>query len=332
MPEVSVLLPFRDAAATLEEALDSVLAQRGVAAEVIAVDDGSRDGGGAIAARLAARHRGLRLLASGGVGIAGALELARAAARAPLLSRMDADDVSRPERLARQRDALLARPELAVLGARVEPFPDEAVGEGLRRYVAWQNGLLLPADHAREIFIESPLCHPSVMLRREPLEAVGGWREGPFPEDYDLWLRLDARGYALGKLPETLLGWRHHAGRVTFRDPRCAPERLRALKAPFLAGRLRALGRPVVVWGAGPTGRRLARELAMAGVAPAGFVDIDEKKIGRRARGVVIGSPEGLSRGVTVVAAVSALGARALIRAALAARGFEEGVDFLCAA
>ena len=108
----------------------------------------------------------MRPLATGGAGVARALEAARAAARSPLLARMDADDVCSPDRLARQVEALAADERLAVVGTRVEAFPEP--GEGLRRYVAWQNSLVTPEEHAASLFVESPLCHPSVLYPNDP--------------------------------------------------------------------------------------------------------------------------------------------------------------------
>jgi hypothetical protein len=332
-PELSVLIPCKDASATLEEALDSVLGQRGVRLEVLLVDDGSSDGSAELGARLAARHPALRTLRSPGRGLVDALNHGLAQCTAPLVARMDADDISLPGRLAQQRDMLQRDPTLDVLGSRVEAFPESAVAGGLARYVAWQNGLLSAEDHARQLFVEAPLCHPSVMLRRARVLEVGGYREGPFAEDYDLWLRLDAAGARLAKLPEVLLRWRQHAARATLRDPRYARQGFVKLKAPFLAQRLARQPRPLELWGAGPTGRRLARELERLGQRAGRFIDVDPRKVGRIARGAPIVGPEALAAPGErmLVVAVGAAGARDLIRAFLDERGFREGLDYLCA-
>jgi glycosyltransferase involved in cell wall biosynthesis len=332
-PEVSVLLPFRDAQDTLADALRSVLAEHDVALELIAVDDGSTDQSARIAAGIAHGEPRLRLLQTRGLGIARALQAAAAAARAPLLARMDGDDLSLPGRLRAQVDALRDDPTLGALGTRVEPFPEHAVAEGMQRYVSWQNALLTPDDHRRQIFVESPLCHPSVMLRAEALARVGGFRDGPFPEDYDLWLRLDAAGFGLAKLPRVLLCWRHRPGRATLRDPRYARERFVTLKAPHLARRLASKARPVDVWGAGPTGKRLARALEGCGVRAARFIDIDPRKIGGSARGAPVVAPDRLHEPGRhwVIVALGARGARDLARHALDLAGHREGEDYLCA-
>jgi hypothetical protein len=172
------------------------------------------------------------------------------------------------------------------------------------------------------------------MLRREALLQVGGYIESDGPEDYELFLRLDQAGFRLAKLEAELLSWRHRSGRATFSDPRYSLARIRAAKAPFLALRVAASPKTRrLVWGAGPTGRRLARELSRRGLRLDGFIDIDPDKIGRTAQGVAIHAPSTLD--VTrdfVIAAVGARGVRALIRPYLIERQFVEGVDVLFAA
>lgn len=310
-----------------------MLAEPGLALELVAIDDGSRDESAAVVASIARRDPRVVMLSGEGRGLVAALQRGLARARAPLLARMDADDVSRPGRVRLACERLREDPSLAAVGTRVRAFPDDAVGDGLRRYVAWQNALLTPDEHARALFVESPLCNPSVTLRRAAFDRVGGYRETDGPEDYDLWLRLDAAGYGLAKLPALLLDWRHQPGRMTFSDPRCGLARFADAKAPFLAARLARMGRPIVVWGAGKTGKRLARALEPHGVRPTRFVDIDPKKVGRPARGAPIVGPDALRPGEeTVLVAVGEPGARDVVRARLDARGFVEGRDYVCGA
>jgi len=300
---------------------------------VIAIDDGSCDGGPAAVQGIAARDSRVRMVTTPGVGIAAALARGAEESCGELVARMDADDLSIPGRLAAQAALLDGDPRLGAVGTLVEAFPDETVGEGMRRYVAWLNALVSPEDHDRDLFVESPLCHPSVMMRREALERAGGYREVDWAEDYDLWLRLHAAGFRLAKVPRVLLRWRQHARQATLCDPRYALPRFDGLKARYLAPRLLRAGRPLAVWGAGKTGKHLARALEQEGVYAELFVDIDPRKIGSTARGAPIVAPEGLSRGKhLVVVAVGARGARALVRARLDAAGFVEGADYLCAA
>ena len=115
---------------------------------------------------------------------------------------------------------------------------------------------------------------------------------------------------------------RHAPGRLTFTDPRYALPRLLATKAPYVAAALAARARPFVVWGAGPTGRHLARALEPHGARPAAFLDVDPRKIGGVARGApILAATADAIAGRVVVAAVGARGARDQIRAGFAALG-----------
>lgn len=326
-PQVSVLMPARDAAATIEEALGSVLADAALALEVLVVDDGSRDATKRLADRVASRDPRVRVLGSRGRGIVAALETARAAARAPWLARMDADDVCVPARFGPQLTLLRDEPRLAVIGSRATLLGD--VDEGMRRYVAWQNQLVTPEQHRAQLFVESPLCHPGVMMRARALDEIGGYREGDFPEDYDLWLRLDARGWAIAKVPMIGVRWRRHAGQATFADPRYGRDRFEAIKTPHLAARVRdvAGARPLYVWGAGRAGKSMARALEAHALSPEGFIDIDPRK--REARGRPVRPPAALPRDAFVLIAVAARGARDQVRARLAGEGRVEGRDHL---
>src|SRR5690606_33553161 len=105
--------------------------------------------------------------------------------RGELIARMDADDVAEPDRLERQVAWLEARPDHAGCGTRVRYFPRASVRDGARRYEAWLNGIESAADVERDAFVECPVAHPTLMLRRAALVAAGGYRDAGWPEDYD---------------------------------------------------------------------------------------------------------------------------------------------------
>jgi len=186
------------------------------------VDDGSTDGTPAILARLGRARPPRRDRRGPGEGIARALGRGLLRCDGEIVARMDADDVAHPTRIARQLAALAEAPGLAAVGSAVSLFPRREVKDGMRRYAAWLNALTTPDLVRRDLFVEAPLVHPAAAIRRSALEAVGGWRDGPFPEDYDLWLRLAEAGGALSNVSAPLLAWRESPGRLTRTDPRYA--------------------------------------------------------------------------------------------------------------
>jgi NADH/NAD ratio-sensing transcriptional regulator Rex len=149
---------------------------------------------------------------------------------------------------------------------------------------------------------------------------------------------LAAAGKTFGKVPQVLHLWRHHENRLTTNDLRYSVERFLACKAHYLArGPLRGISQ-VVVWGAGQTGRRFSKHLLRSGVRLTAFIDIDTKKVGRTLRDLPIHTPNRLPGLLTnavdtvILAAVSARGARALIRERLQRPHLVEGRNFWCVA
>jgi hypothetical protein len=317
----------------LDECLDSIAAQTLAEHEVLAVDDHSRDGSGSLLRARARRDRRLRVLPNPGRGLVFALNHGLARARAGLVARMDADDRMHPERLALQRRYLRAHPGVDVLGSRVRGFPPHRLNGGLRQYLAWLNACQSPQVIADDIYLESPLAHPSVMFRVGVVRAAGGYRDGPFPEDYDLWLRLFQAGRVLAKLPQALLEWRDTPGRTSRRDPRCSRDAFDRLRARYLARdpRLCAAADRLAIWGAGRVTRRRAAHLLAEGYRPRVWIDIDPRKIGRHIEGIPVVGPEWLSRGERglVLVYVAVHGARRQIADRLGELGYERGRDWL---
>lgn len=174
------------------------------------------------------------------------------------------------------------------------------------------------------------------MFRQELLATHGSYRHGPFPEDYELWLRWLERGVQFAKVPRRLLIWRDSPTRLTRSDPRYALAALYEVKAPFLARAIKAAlkEREVWVWGAGRVTRGRARLLEREGVAVRGFIDVDPKKWGRHRDGRTVMGPQAVPEPerVMIVGLVPKRGARELIRTQLPARRYVEGRDFWMAA
>jgi glycosyltransferase involved in cell wall biosynthesis len=206
-PAVSVLMSVRDGAPWVRPAVLSVLAQTASDLELIVIDDGSTD---ATADLLAALHEPrLRVERQEPAGLTRSLNRALALARAPLLARLDADDLAAPDRLERQRAFLDAHPDVGLLGTGAREVDASGHEVGV---------VSPPAEDAqirRALIRANPFVHSSVMMRRSVLDRVGGYDEAlPVAQDYDLWMRM-SRITRLGNLPEPLVVRHLLPGRVS---------------------------------------------------------------------------------------------------------------------
>ena len=333
VPELSILLPARDAEATLEACLRSVLRQTERRWECIVVDDGSRDGTRALGERFVTRDGRFRVVSTPQRGLVAALNTGLAHCRGRVIARMDADDVMHRERLQAQLRALDEAPGLAAVGCHVRIFPRAALRDGLRAYERWLGAIDSPRRVRAEAFVECPIVHPTLMVRAEVLHAAG-YRDAGWPEDYDLILRLLGEGHELGVVPRRLLGWRDGPGRLWRAGEAYRLERIAACKAAFLAAQFLAATDRYVLWGHGPTARSLRAALAAHGKQPSHVVEVHPRRIGQTIRGARVISVDDLAarpRG-PLVAAVAGERPRREIRDALSAFGFHETRDFVCAA
>jgi hypothetical protein len=180
-PPLSVVMPVHNAGPYLDAAVASILGQSFAGFEFVILDDASTDGSAERLRAWAERDSRIRLVtAERNLGPAGSSARVVAESRAALVARMDADDVSAPDRLARQMAAMADHPELVLVGT----LADTIAADGRR---------LRPADRARllERGPLPPFQHASILFRRAAFDAVGGYRAAADRwEDVDLFLRL----------------------------------------------------------------------------------------------------------------------------------------------
>jgi hypothetical protein len=209
---VSVLMPVRDGARFLRTAIDSVLAQTLKDFELLVIDDGSRDATPAILAEATRSDARVRVITQAPSGLVVALNRGIAEARAPLVARLDADDIAGPARLARQIETMRREPDLGLLGSYAEEIDADGRALGARKPPVSHEALV--AALARG----NPFIHSTVMFRAGLVRALGGFRAAlEAAEDYDLWLRI-AEQARVANLPETLVQYRTHAQSVTGRN------------------------------------------------------------------------------------------------------------------
>ncbi len=332
-PQISILIPVYNAETTLSACLESVIRQRGIGWECILVDDGSTDRSLEIAHHFASKDPRIRVHSRSHAGLVPTLNAGITLCLGPIIARMDADDWMHRDRLRRQAEMLDAHPELEAVGCFARNFPRAQVRAGRRRYEAWLHSLKDPETIWRERFIECPIAHPTLAIRRKPLLELR-YRDRDWPEDYDLLLRLLRRGPCVGIVTQRLLGWREGPMRLSRIDPRYAIDRFTACRAWHLHRDFLADAPHYILWGHGRTGRALRKALAVHGHRPAAIVDVHPRRIGNEIGGVRVISPLALADQPAhpVVVSVAGLEPRNEIRAALGALAYREGIEFVCAA
>jgi glycosyltransferase involved in cell wall biosynthesis len=211
-PQISVVMPVRDGARWLGDAIRSVQDQTLGDFELIIVDDGSTDNSAHIMEASARTDPRIRTIHQERLGLVPALNRGLTHSRGRLIARLDADDFAHPERLARQSDYLDRHLEIGLLGT----WADQIDERGSIR------GALKPATRPEQLELQlvriNPFLHSSIMMRHAVLRKVGCYRpafEGA--EDYDLWLRM-SEVTKIANLPVCLLRYRLHPSSVTHRS------------------------------------------------------------------------------------------------------------------
>jgi len=204
------LLPVYNGAATLAEAVESVLAQDDPEFELLLIDDASTDGSAAIADRYSSRDPRVRaVIHQRNSGLASTLNEGLELASNELVLRMDQDDVSLPMRLRVQREFMEAHPAVAVAGSWVFHMGAEQRFDRLVELPTTSRSI------AERLQRENCLYHPSVAMRRSVVIDLGGYRsEFHNAEDYELWLRV-SHEYDLANVAEPLLRYRFSLGGMT---------------------------------------------------------------------------------------------------------------------
>ena len=209
-PAVDVLMPAYNAAWSLPETLASIQAQTFKDIRIIVVDDGSTDDTAAVLSRIAALDPRIHIVTQKNGGIVAALNAGLAVCTAPLVARHDADDLSDPDRFERQVRYMEQHPDCVALAGAARHIDEKG------RDLGTLSRLRDPANADENVFPASEpyLLHPMLMVRREAIEAVGGYRPVLHAEDSDLYWRLRDEG-RLHNMAEVLGSYRLHAASVS---------------------------------------------------------------------------------------------------------------------
>jgi glycosyltransferase involved in cell wall biosynthesis len=204
-PLISVVMPVHNAFPFLDKSINSILSQTLSDFEFVILDDASTDGSVELLRAWSIRDKRIQLHESKRrLGLAGSSNAVVARARAPLVARMDADDIAHPSRLIRQWNIMKDRPDVAVIGTLCNGI--NAGGRVVRPRDRWK----LVRRSAR-----IPFPHGSVMFRREVFDRAGGYDEEVVRgEDQDLFSRMAAHGRVV-TLSDVLYSYRYHSSNAT---------------------------------------------------------------------------------------------------------------------
>ena len=264
LPEISVLMSVYNSEKYVKEAINSILNQTYGNFEFIVVNDGSNDNTGQIIKDFFNKDNRIQFISrTENKGIGYSLNEAWYAAQGDFIALMDDDDISHPNRFARQISQLQTS-NIDILGTYVEVF-GQAVDEQKTRI---QTKLNLPIDsvNAAEVFLTYWHCFakPSVMMKRKVLEELRGFKNRT-AEDYDLWMRAIRHGFKIGKLPEKLLKCRirhNSATKVLNRDLGGIADAIN-IKLTYLADIIKNKIKRYLIWGTGSGGEITRKALSI---------------------------------------------------------------------
>ncbi len=328
-PLISILMPFKNTAKYLPDCLASIRSQSIENWELLAVDDHSSDASLELMQLSASEDVRIKVFPNPGTGIIPALREAFANSKGNLITRMDSDDIMSPDRLGTMRNQLVeSGPGNLALG-QVAYFSDRGVSDGYARYQRWLNGLSHRGANFTELYKECVIPSPCWMAYRRDLVAAGDFRPDRYPEDYDLAFRFYEAGLNCLPARKVLLYWRDYDQRTSRNSEHYAQNYFLEIKLHYFLKLHVQPHRPLVVWGAGFKGKKIARMLR-EGSRDFRWVCDNPRKIGKKIYGVPLEHYEQLdqmSRPQSIITVANAI-AQSEIRAYLQARGQSHMDDY----
>lgn len=259
MSKVSILLPVYNAASFLEECLNSILSQSIENWELLAVNNDSKDNSLAILKHYATKDSRIRVLENQPNSIITALRKALAASTGQWITRMDADDRMAPQKLESLRENLEQSGKGHLAVGLVEYFSEKKLGEGYQQYAIWLNELSKEGRNFEDRYKECVIPSPCWMCSRADLIHCGAFDADRYPEDYDLAFRFYEGGLKIVGVPEVLHYWRDYASRSSRTSAHYSDNRFLELKVDYFHKLDFDNNRPLVLWGAGKKGKRIAQ-------------------------------------------------------------------------
>lgn len=282
--KVSIIVPFKNTAHFLPECLDSIVEQTYSNWEVLAVNDHSTDQSLELVTSYSQKDERIKVFQNKGNGIIPALQAAYAQSNGAYVTRMDSDDIMEPNRLEVMVKSLMEHGTGNVAVGQVKYFSNRGISNGYQRYEEWLNELTSTGNNFEEIYKECVIPSPCWMVYRNDFEQSEGFEPKRYPEDYDLTFRFYEHDFKIIPCDQVLHLWRDYDTRTSRTHEHYAQNYFLDIKLHYFLKLDYDKNRPLVVWGAGFKGKKIAKGLKKKGLDFIWLCD-NPKKIGKKIYG-----------------------------------------------
>lgn len=284
---VSILIPFKNTEAFISDCLKSVLTQSYNNWELIIVDDASTDNSYKIVEKFAENDNRIKLLKNAGNGIIDALKLGLKHSKGEFITRMDSDDLMRPNKLEILAKNLIKTGKGHIAIGLVNYFSEVGINSGYKSYEVWLNELTKTGYNYSEIYKECVIPSPCWMIHKEDLIACDAFNPDRYPEDYDLAFRFYKNNYKCIPCKYILHDWRDYNTRTSRTHVHYAENHFIPLKLDYFLELDYNSAKTLVIWGAGNKGKTIAKLLIEKNITFEWICD-NPKKIGRDIYGIIL--------------------------------------------
>lgn len=258
---ISIILPVKDTSIYLEECINSIIRQHYPHWELIAVNDGSSDNSLQILESFAKLDNRIRVLDNPSPSLINALKLGFKESTGDYITRMDSDDKMPEDKLQSMMYAWQSNGKGSLITGGVKYFSDEELGDGYKRYADWINNLAKDQTYLENKYRECVIPSCCWLIHRDDFTKAGGFESEIYPEDYDLCFRFINQGLNIIGIDKTLHYWRDHPERISRNLEVYQDHRFFDLKLSTFLAHDRDKSRPLVLWGAGKNGKKIAKFL-----------------------------------------------------------------------
>ncbi|HZH87076.1 MAG TPA: glycosyltransferase family 2 protein [Brumimicrobium sp.] len=276
-PKVSILIPAKNETHFVKDCLHSIQKQTFQNWEVILVDDHSTDDTNSIVKSIAEKDSRIKCLMNQGQGIISALRTAYELASGDFITRMDADDLMRPNKIEVLYNGLIKHGKGHVAVGGVHYFAETNLKSGFKNYQKWLNKHTAAGTNFTDIFKECVIPSPCWMLSREDLDGINAFNEERYPEDYDLAFRMYAKGYEVIPTDQVLHDWRDYATRTSRTSDTYKEYTFTEIKWYYFNLLHRDSSKQLLVMGTGYRGKKIAHHLIQLGIDFLWISNNDEK-------------------------------------------------------